>query len=311
MRTTRWRSASASSPKGSSRRRSARPPSGREPARLRLTTMATHRISETSRQAARLIGVAASGLGLSTPPAGDLPLGRLDPRDLRHRHWDRGREDGSRGRHRKQRAQDGPPVAVSSPPSAAWMTTRVVPRSGSGRPSCLTMPCSGSPPGHCRSTTRWLPIGTALPFTTSPRRLPVSGSSRVGCAGAAIAAAQDADLLVCEGVGGFLGPVDPDYLVRDLARDLALPVVIVSARGLGTINHTLLTIEAVRNAAWTSRRWCSTMAGRATADGALEPGDDPAPRGGRGRDAATPRPDLARKLAAVPPSEPDRRLKAA
>jgi dethiobiotin synthetase len=66
--------------------------------------------------------------------------------------------------------------------------------------------------------------------------------------GAALAATEDMDLLVCEGVGGFLVPLTADYLVRDLARDLALPVVIVSSPGLGTINHTLLTIEAVRSA---------------------------------------------------------------
>jgi dethiobiotin synthetase len=65
---------------------------------------------------------------------------------------------------------------------------------------------------------------------------------------AALAAARDADLLVCEGVGGFLVPLTPDYLVRDLARALSLPVMIISRAGLGTINHTLLTIEAVRNA---------------------------------------------------------------
>jgi dethiobiotin synthetase len=57
-----------------------------------------------------------------------------------------------------------------------------------------------------------------------------------------------ADLLVCEGVGGFLVPLAPGYLVRDLARDLGLPVVIAAAPGLGTINHTLLTAEAVRGA---------------------------------------------------------------
>ncbi len=66
--------------------------------------------------------------------------------------------------------------------------------------------------------------------------------------GAARAAAEGADLLVCEGVGGFLVPLTADYLVRDLARELALPVVIVASPGLGTINHTLLTIEAVRAA---------------------------------------------------------------
>jgi dethiobiotin synthetase len=66
--------------------------------------------------------------------------------------------------------------------------------------------------------------------------------------GAALDTTQDADLLVCEGVGGFLVPLTEDYLVRDLARDLAFPVVIVAATGLGTINHTLLTIESVRAA---------------------------------------------------------------
>ena len=66
--------------------------------------------------------------------------------------------------------------------------------------------------------------------------------------GAALAATEDADLLICEGVGGFLVPLTTDYLVRDLARDLALPVVIVASPGLGTIHHTLLTVEAVRTA---------------------------------------------------------------
>lgn len=61
-------------------------------------------------------------------------------------------------------------------------------------------------------------------------------------------AAELGDLLVCEGVGGFLVPLTLDYLVRDLARDLALPVLIASSPALGTINHTLLTIEAVRGA---------------------------------------------------------------
>lgn len=65
---------------------------------------------------------------------------------------------------------------------------------------------------------------------------------------AALEAAQGRDLLVCEGVGGFLVPLAPDYLIRDLARDLDLPVVIVASPGLGTINHTLLTVQAVRAA---------------------------------------------------------------
>lgn len=65
---------------------------------------------------------------------------------------------------------------------------------------------------------------------------------------AARAAAADADALVCEGVGGLLVPLAHDYLVRDLAAELGLPLVIAASPGLGTINHTLLTIEAARSA---------------------------------------------------------------
>jgi dethiobiotin synthetase len=60
--------------------------------------------------------------------------------------------------------------------------------------------------------------------------------------------AAAAGFLVCEGVGGFLVPLTPRYLVRDLARDLGLPVAIAASPGLGTINHTLLTLESVRDA---------------------------------------------------------------
>jgi dethiobiotin synthetase len=54
--------------------------------------------------------------------------------------------------------------------------------------------------------------------------------------------------LVAEGVGGLLVPITTGYLVRDLAVDLGLAVVIAAHTGLGTINHTLLTIEAARAA---------------------------------------------------------------
>jgi dethiobiotin synthetase len=65
---------------------------------------------------------------------------------------------------------------------------------------------------------------------------------------AAREAATAGEYFVCEGVGGFLVPLADGYLVRDFARELGLPVAIAAAPGLGTINHTLLTIEAVRGA---------------------------------------------------------------
>jgi dethiobiotin synthetase len=60
--------------------------------------------------------------------------------------------------------------------------------------------------------------------------------------------AASAGFLVCEGVGGFLVPLTTRYLVRDFARDLELPVTVASSPGLGTINHTVLTVEAIRGA---------------------------------------------------------------
>lgn len=65
---------------------------------------------------------------------------------------------------------------------------------------------------------------------------------------AAQTAAAGADALVCEGVGGLLVPLAADYLVRDFAVDLGLPLVIAASPTLGTINHTLLTVEAARTA---------------------------------------------------------------
>lgn len=52
--------------------------------------------------------------------------------------------------------------------------------------------------------------------------------------------------IVVEGVGGLLVPIKKDYFVSDLILDLGLPLIIVSRPGLGTINHTLLTLRAAK-----------------------------------------------------------------
>jgi dethiobiotin synthetase len=64
--------------------------------------------------------------------------------------------------------------------------------------------------------------------------------------GAARALGERVDVVVCEGIGGMLVPITAGYLVRDLAIDLDLPVAIAARPGLGTLNHTLLTVEAAR-----------------------------------------------------------------
>ena len=56
------------------------------------------------------------------------------------------------------------------------------------------------------------------------------------------------DAVLVEGVGGVRVPLDPAYprfMLAEFARALAYPVLVVADAGLGTLNHTLLTIEAL------------------------------------------------------------------
>jgi dethiobiotin synthetase len=50
-----------------------------------------------------------------------------------------------------------------------------------------------------------------------------------------------------EGVGGLLCPLTEDKTIADLAVALGYPLLVVARAGLGTINHTLLTVEAARS----------------------------------------------------------------
>jgi dethiobiotin synthetase len=54
------------------------------------------------------------------------------------------------------------------------------------------------------------------------------------------------EFMVVEGAGGIMVPLTLSYNYCDLAYTMALPVVIVARPGLGTINHTLLTVSALR-----------------------------------------------------------------
>jgi len=65
---------------------------------------------------------------------------------------------------------------------------------------------------------------------------------------AARSAAAPQNTLIVEGVGGLLVPLADGYTVRDLAVALGLPLLIAARPGLGTINHTLLTLAAARAA---------------------------------------------------------------
>jgi len=55
---------------------------------------------------------------------------------------------------------------------------------------------------------------------------------------------ESCDFVITEGAGGILTPVADNFTIRDVAKLLSLPVIIVARPDLGTINHTMLSIEA-------------------------------------------------------------------
>lgn len=58
----------------------------------------------------------------------------------------------------------------------------------------------------------------------------------------------DCDLVIVEGAGGILVRLAPDLTIIDVARDLGAPVVVVTDPGLGTLNHTELTVRELERA---------------------------------------------------------------
>jgi len=89
-----------------------------------------------------------------------------------------------------------------------------------------------------------------------------------------------ADCVVAEGIGGLLCPITDDFWVIHFAKMTALPIVIVARAGLGTINHTLLTLQAARAA---GLRIAGVIVNRYEADASLAMQTNPqqiAERGG-------------------------------
>lgn len=59
--------------------------------------------------------------------------------------------------------------------------------------------------------------------------------------------AKECDIVVTEGSGGLFVPVNENSLISDVIKKLNLPVIVVARPNLGTINHILLTLNALRN----------------------------------------------------------------
>lgn len=93
-----------------------------------------------------------------------------------------------------------------------------------------------------------LDVGVRLPRPLSPHLAAALSGVAIDVAKLVdMARSQpDADRFVVEGAGGVLVPLNARALMVDLMRALALPVLIVARSGLGTINHTLLALEALR-----------------------------------------------------------------
>jgi dethiobiotin synthetase len=98
------------------------------------------------------------------------------------------------------------------------------------------------------------PPDLIAPYRFRTAAAPLIAAAREGLAiepdriiGALQALSARHDCVIVEGIGGVLVPVTPDLFVADLARQMGLPVLVVARAGLGSINHTLMTLECLRN----------------------------------------------------------------
>ncbi len=58
--------------------------------------------------------------------------------------------------------------------------------------------------------------------------------------------AEQCDVVIAEGAGGWMVPVLKDYTIGDYAKELGLPVILIVGNKLGALNHTMLTVQAMR-----------------------------------------------------------------
>ena len=286
--------------------------------RLRLAVMATHTKDEL-RDAAQVLGRAALQAGFR--PATAMPVAAaheaVHATPFAHELFDAEAETSRRSRpargacraRRSGPARPWPRAAASSPAPTPARARRSSPRRcarRSARPANGSRRSSPSSPGPTSPAADGWPADHELLASVTGARPEdvctqtygpaVSPHLAAQLAGAALAleplvaaarvAAAGADVLVVEGVGGLLVPLNAQHDVRDLAVALGLPLVIAARPGLGTINHSLLTIAAARAAR--PRRACGradAVAGGAVGHAALESRDDRGAGRGGGGDA--------------------------
>ena len=57
---------------------------------------------------------------------------------------------------------------------------------------------------------------------------------------------KDRDIVLVEGLGGAMAPIKRNYYVADMTKALQIPCIVIARAGLGTINHTLMTIDELK-----------------------------------------------------------------
>ena len=98
------------------------------------------------------------------------------------------------------------------------------------------------------------PLDRVCPYRFAPPLAPSVAAAQVGVTidpahiGAVFRKiSEQHDVTLVEGAGGLLVPLVGRYTFADLARDLALPVLVVVGSKLGALNHTLLTLQGAQN----------------------------------------------------------------
>ncbi len=121
---------------------------------------------------------------------------------------------------------------VVGPKRDGW-SVRIRSYSATPRATGKQISCAGS----ISSSRRWRPWSQqSEPVQRSTSRLSSSTIAR---------GAVGADLVIVEGAGGWRVPITPSCDMAGLANRLGYPVIVVAQATLGTINHSLLTLEAV------------------------------------------------------------------
>jgi dethiobiotin synthetase len=116
---------------------------------------------------------------------------------------------------------------------------------------------AADPDGDAMLLKRWTGVGESpeeiAPFSFAAALAPLVAAELEGRAvdrdelvARVRAVASRYDSVLVEGAGGLFVPLGEDWTIADLAVDLALPVLVVARAGLGTVNHSALTVGAAR-----------------------------------------------------------------